>query len=258
MSLTIAVSDEFLDSLDRLPSGPQKKVRDFIKKFRSDPKSSAINYEKLQGHRVNQIRTVRIDHRYRAVVMHPDEGDVYVLLWVDDHDQAMDWAKRRSFEVNPRTGALQVFSVEDVKGAMPAEEKSPKEPGLLDRLDDDVLLSFGVPKILLPAVRAITKSEGLLSLGKHLPDEVTEALTWLADGEPPGSVREAMASPAKGKVDTTDLAAALRHPDSRRRFITIQTDEELTSILDAPLEKWRVLGLSQWKRTSADSFSSGH
>jgi hypothetical protein len=41
-------------------------------------------------------------------------------------------------------------------------------------------------------------------------------------------------------VDTGDLAAALVHPDTRRRFVTILSDKDLTSILDAPLEKWRV------------------
>jgi mRNA-degrading endonuclease RelE of RelBE toxin-antitoxin system len=48
---TVALSDEFLEALDRLPSGPQKKVREFIKKFRADPRSNAINYERLQGHK---------------------------------------------------------------------------------------------------------------------------------------------------------------------------------------------------------------
>ena len=39
------------------------------------------------------------DQKYRAVILHPDEGDVYVLVWVDNHDQAMDWAGKRRFEV---------------------------------------------------------------------------------------------------------------------------------------------------------------
>ena len=58
MTPTVALSDEFLERLDRLPSGPQKKVREFIKKFRGDPKSDAINYERLQGHRDQYVRTV--------------------------------------------------------------------------------------------------------------------------------------------------------------------------------------------------------
>ena len=109
MTPTVAMASEFLDAYVHIPAAQQKKVGDFIKKFRKDPTSSAINYESLKGHENPLVRTVRIDPKYRAVVLHPDEGNVYVLMWVDRHDEAMDWAKRRSFEINPRTGALQVF-----------------------------------------------------------------------------------------------------------------------------------------------------
>lgn len=255
MTPTVALSDEFLEALDRLPSALQKRVREFIKRFRADPKSNAINYERLQGHKDPHVRTVRIDQRYRAVVMHPDQGDVYVLLWVDDHDEAMAWAQRRTFEVNPRTGALQVFSVEEVRQSISAEVVGTKRSGLFDGLGDDVLLSFGVPEILLPAVRAIGQTSELTALGRHLPGEVAEALIWLAEGESPESVREAMATQTKPKVDTADLAAALRHPDSRRRYVTIQSDEELTAILDAPLEKWRVFLHPSQDKLVARSFN---
>jgi superfamily I DNA and RNA helicase len=36
------------------------------------------------------------------------------------------------------------------------------------------------------------------------------------------------------------LAKALEHPDSRRRFVTVNSEKDLASMLDAPLEKWRV------------------
>jgi len=236
----VALSDVFLDSLNRLSDVPQRKVREFIRKFEADSTSNAINYERLQGHRNHHVRTVRIDQKYRAVVLHPDKGDVCVMMWVDDHDKAMDWAKRRAFEVNSRTGALQVYCVEEVSRAVPAATQGADEAGPLGSVDDDDLLALGIPEILLPAVRAIRGSEGLLALGRHLPSEAAEALGYLADGEPLASVREAMSVRPKVEVDTSDLASALQHPDSRRRFVTIQSDEELTSILDAPLEKWRV------------------
>jgi len=240
MSPTVAIGSEFLDGYARIPIAQQKKVGKFFKKFRDDPTSNAINYESLQGHKNPHVRTVRIDQKYRAVVLHPDEGNIYVLMWVDEHNEAMDWAKRRTFEVNPRTGALQVFNVEEARKDKSVNADSNKEHGLLARHSDDVLLSFGVPQLLLPAIRAVTKPQDLLALGKHIPSEAAEALFWLAEGESPESVREAMASRAPEMIDTTNLAAALNHPDSRRRFVTIQTDEELTSILDAPLEKWRI------------------
>lgn len=118
-----------------------------------------------------------------------------------------------------------------------------------------MLLSFGVPEILLPAVRAIKSGGELLTLGKHLPSEVAEALVWLSEGEPPESVRDAMSDHTKAPVNPLDLGAALRHPDSRRRFVTIQSDEELTSILDAPLEKWRVFLHPSQERLVAKSFN---
>jgi hypothetical protein len=252
---TIAIADEFFDAFAGLPRAQQRKVREFTAKFKADPKSAAINYEKIHRVKDDRVRTVRIDQQYRAVVLHPEQGDVYILLWVDNHDEAMKWAAKRTFEINPRTGALQVISVEEVRPPVAQDTKGTDKPGLFEPIDDDDLLSLGIPEVLLPAVRAIKASTDLLALGKHLPDEAAEALVWLSEGESPESVREAMAVAPTEKVDTTDLAASLRHPDTRRRFVTIQTDEELTAILDAPLEKWRVFLHPSQEKLVARSFS---
>lgn len=238
---TVAIASEFLDAFARIPRAQQKKVREFTEKFQANPTSAAIHYEKIQAVRDEKVRTVRIDQKYRAVVLHPEHGDVYVLVWVDNHDEAMAWAARKSFEVNPVTGALQVVSVDEIQRSITPGGGGGRAPGLLDRFEDDVLLSFGVPAILMPAVRGVRDPADMLSLCKHLPAESAEALIWLAEGVPPTEVREAVPAPSRrGRVDPADLAAALTHPDSRRRFVTIHSDDELTAILDAPLEKWRV------------------
>src|SRR4051812_6708898 len=238
---TVALASEFLDAFARLPRAQQRKVREFTEKFKADPTSSAINYEKIHGVRDDKVRTVRIDKKYRAVILHPDRGDVYVLVWVDNHDEAMAWAARKSFEVNPVTGALQVVGIEEVRQAAQARpEAGGRLPGLFADHDDDVLLSFGVPAVLLPSVRAVRSVRELVSLGRHLPAEADEALLWLAEGISAQEVREAVAVPARGRVDPADLAAALAHPDTRRRFVTIHSDDELAAMLEAPLEKWRV------------------
>src|SRR4051812_40470298 len=172
--VTIAIASEFLDAFARIPRAQQRKVREFTEKFRANPKSPGINYEKIHAVKDDKVRTVRIDQKYRAVVLHPAEGDVYVLVWVDNHDQAMDWASKRRFEVNPVTGSLQVFSVIEAERVVSTERTA--DPGMLDAYADDVLLSFGVPQALLPAVRAIKTPDGLLALVKHLPAEAAEAL----------------------------------------------------------------------------------
>jgi superfamily I DNA/RNA helicase len=237
---TVAIASEFLDAFARIPRAQQRKVREFTEKFRSNPKAPSINYEKIHAVKDDKVRTVRIDQKYRAVVLHPDQGDVYVLIWVDNHDEAMAWAGKRRFEVNPVTGSLQVFSVSAAEEAV-AGEKKVKEAGLLDAYADDVLLTFGVPQALLPAVRAVKKPDALLALVKHLPAEAAEALTWLAEGLPIKEVQDAVTvAPAKEKVDTKDLSTALANADTRRRFVTVKSQDDLTSILNAPLAKWRV------------------
>jgi superfamily I DNA/RNA helicase len=197
---------------------------------------------------------VRIDQKYRAIVLHPDKGDVYILAWVDNHDEAMAWAEKRTFEVNPITGALQIISATEVQQVV-QKKGNGREPGLLDKFDDELLLSFGVPAVLFPAVRAVQKPDQLLALAKHLPAEAAEAMIWLADGYPPEEVREAVAARPTTEVDTDDLAAALDHPDSRRRFVTIRSDHELTLILDAPLEKWRIFLHPNQERLVTKNFS---
>jgi hypothetical protein len=234
---TVALASEFLDAFARIPRAQQKKVREFAEKFRSDPTSAAINYEKIHGVVDDKVRTVRIDLKYRAVVLHPEQGDVHVLVWVDNHDEAMAWAARKHFEVNPVTGALQVVNIEEAERVAPPVDD---EPGLLAAFDDDLLMSFGVPAILIPAVRALQGPEQLIALGRHLPAEAAEALTWLGEGIPPEEVRAAVAIPTGRRVDPNDLAASLEHPDTRRRFVTLRAKGDLEAMLDAPLEKWRV------------------
>src|SRR5438105_1302906 len=175
---TVAIASEFLDAFARIPRAQQRKVREFTEKFRANPKSSGINYEKIHAVKDDKVRTVRIDQKYRAVVLHPAEGEVYVLVWVDNHDEEREWAAKRHFDVNTVTGSLQVFSVSEAEQVIAPEKKKKAEPGLLDAYADDVLLSFGVPGALLPSVRALKTHDGLLALMKHLPAEAAEALTW--------------------------------------------------------------------------------
>lgn len=237
---TVAIASEFLDAFARIPRAQQRKVREFTEKFRTNPKGPGINYEKIYAVKDDKVRTVRIDQKYRAVILHPEQGDVYVLVWVDNHDEAMDWAGKRRFEVNPVTGSLQVFSVSEAEETV-APQKKTAEPGLLDAYTDDVLLSFGVPQALIPSVRAVKKQDALLALVKHLPAEASEALTWLAEGMPVEEVQAAVTvAPVKEKVDAKDLEKALENPDTKRRFVTIKSQEDLTAILNAPLAKWRV------------------
>ena len=212
---TVALATEFFDAFAALPRAQQKKVREFSAKFLANPASAAIHYEKIHDVKDDKVRTVRIDQKYRAVVLHPEQGDVHILVWVDNHDEAMAWARNRVFEVNPATGAFQVVGLDHVPAPRLVTSEEPEKAGLFSAYSDDLILSFGVPAILLPSVRAVREVKGLISLGKHLPAEADEALLWLAEGIPPEEVRDAVATTPKKKVDPKNLAAALEHPDTK-------------------------------------------
>ena len=46
-NVKVAISSDFLTAFARLPRSIQGKVTEFINKFRNDPTSPGINYEKI-------------------------------------------------------------------------------------------------------------------------------------------------------------------------------------------------------------------
>lgn len=241
----IYLAGTFLEAFDRLPLDPRKKVREFLGKFRSDPTAASIHYEPIHDTRDDRVRTVRIDRTYRAVVLHPSTGVDYVFVWVDHHDAAMAWASRKTFAVNPVTGAMQVIDTEFVTALAeqppPPAEKPLDAYGPFELIADGDLLRTGLPALLLPIVRAVANVASLDAIKQSLPVEAYEALFWIAAEH--CSVDQAIEHAGvtlAQTADADDLATALAHPDSRRRFHLVDSVEELDDILDAPLEKWRI------------------
>jgi hypothetical protein len=243
--LKVAISDDFLDAFAEVPKSKQKKVRRFIQKFRSNPRSSGINYETIEAARDPNLRSVRIDQEYRGIVLKPDTGNVYMLLWVAHHDDAYQWAKNKVVQIHPETGSIQVIPMEEgkapsVNGENAEVQESPND--LFADHRDRELTRLGVPEQLMPLVRSITTEEQLDDLQSYLPQEAYEALFLLAAGYSQREVDNELAYSRNESdtVDTEDFATALEEPNSQRRFTVVEDEEELERMLDAPLEKWRV------------------
>lgn len=264
----VALSTDFLKAFANIPKAQQKKVRAFVEKFKADPTASSINYEPIHDMADSKVRTVRIDQAYRAIVIHPPQGDVYLCVWVDHHDEAMAWARHKHFDVNPHTGSLQVWQSHDGSSeqSVPAlaavkalsTARVPEGHLFAGRADDDLLL-LGVPEPLLPAVRALRVERDLDSLANYLPEEARDGLYMLASGYSVADATEELATRAKAEVriDVDDFSAALDRPGSSRQFKRIEDDSELAQMLDAPLEQWRIfLHPSQRKLVEMNSTGS--
>ncbi len=239
-NIKVALSDDFLDALMGVPRTQRKKVQKFIRKFRRNPMSPGFNYETIQNASDENMRSVRIDRDYRAILLKPKQGNVYVLLWVDNHDDAYEWAVRRRATVHPETGSLQIYSVDEEVYVEPSEVEDDEEtPPLFDEVRDRELRRLGVPDELLPVVRRFRTRRELEQAKESLPAEVYEALYWLNEGDSLEDVYRAVVVVEEREVDTEDFAAALENPQSQRKFVVVD-DENLEQVLDADIEKWRV------------------
>jgi hypothetical protein len=245
--MRVITSIDFLDAYARVQKAQQKRVREFIELFYQDPTSPGIHFHPIEHARDPNLYSVRIDQTYRAIVYHPRDTDNFMLVWVDNHDDAYAWAVRRVFSAHQLTGALQVLPTDWLESI---EQQSPPEPvGVpktlllrpLDAHDDRTLLCFGVPGDLLPMVRTVRDVTDLHRFRTALPQEAYEGLHFLLSGEP---VHEVLAAfgivPDTRPPAAVSLEDSLSKPDSSRRFRVIESAQELTDLLDAPLDRWRV------------------
>jgi len=175
---TVAISTDFLTAYAALPRQKQGKVTEFFNKFRNDPMHPGINFEKINEGIDKNICSVRIDDTYRGIVVREPESNVYILLWVDHHDEAYAWAKRKKCSINKLTGSVQIFDVQEVI----EEQKAIDEPALFANISDEVFEKIGLPEEQLPMIKAIKTLEGLHSLKAAIPEEAFEGLEWLGNG----------------------------------------------------------------------------
>ncbi len=235
--MKVAISSDFFTALAKLPKTQIGKTIKLVEKFKSNPNSSGLNYEKL--HATKNMHSLRVDGSYRCIVMSPEKNDVYILLWVDNHDDAYDWAKKHKCSVNTETGSLEIIqtqhSIEDIIISPKAEK-----PSFFSHFKDKELLKLGVNDELLKYVKAINDEAELDSMRTYLTEEVYEALFYLLAGENYDSVYNYLYADNTTVVDN-DFTTALENDSSKRTFYVVEKDDtELMNMLNAPLEKWRV------------------
>jgi hypothetical protein len=232
------LADSFITALARLTNEERKQAKLTSFELQSNPDQPGLQFHRIDRSKDPNFWSVRVNRDVRIIVH--KRGDSLLLAYVDHHDDAYAWAERRRIEAHPRTGAIQIVEVrervEDV--APPAtfdfvfpepargKETETAAPALFSSLDDDALLSIGVPADWLADVRAANE-DGFFALAVHLPAEASEALLEFA---------------ATGKLAAPAPAAAdpFKHPDALRRIRPIADQEELEQALAFPWEQWGV------------------
>lgn len=232
----VAISTDFLTSFAALPRQKQGKATEFFNKFRMNPNSPGIHYEKIDEGIDKNICSVRIDDTYRAIVVRSPETNVYMLLWVDHHDEAYAWAKRKKCSINKITGGVQVFDVQEIQVQKKIEKSS-----IFDKYSDTQLTRLGLPEEQLPMIRNIATLEDFYALKESIPEDAYEGLEWLAHGFDYDEVIDTLYDePAQPTSVNEDFATALQTDSSKKSFVIVDGEDELKRIMAEPLEKWRI------------------
>ncbi len=230
----VVIGDTFLESFARLPSQAQKHTSDFLVKFRSNPTSAAIHYEKIASKLDKKVWSVRVDDTYRGIVIREENTGVFMLIWVDHHDEAYKWAARKRCNINPFTGAIQLYTVQEIVETV-------KASCIFGEVSKEEYLELGVPEDQLEYVRSLTSKEAFVASKGILTPDVFEGLSWLLEGIPAGEVIEMLQAERDDKVQKAgDLRAALESAENQRFFRVVEGEEDLQAMLGHPLEKWRV------------------
>jgi len=246
-SYTVAISSDFFSAFAALPKAKQGRVMDFMSKFRSNPLAPGMNYEKINDAYDKNMRSVRVDDTYRAIVMR--EEDVFLLLWVDHHDEAYDWARRKRCMLNHTTGSIQIYEASSIENTVPTE---PSGAPMFAQVTDDQLKALGVPEEQYALVRSVDSEKSFYSIQAKLPRDAYEALDLVRDGCDIEEVVEILYGESR---ENKDIATALENPITQMQFTIVDGEEELKAMMNAPLEKWRVFLHPSQRRLVSKNYS---
>ncbi|MFE2567080.1 UvrD-helicase domain-containing protein [Streptomyces mirabilis] len=249
----LALSDDFVADLISLQRPVQKEVNDALQMFRSMTvpqlhASKGMHLEKLERARDPRIRTIRITKFYRGVLLAPDDGsELFTLLRVAPHDEAINWACKRAYSVNGATGGLEVRNVEALEQMETYfETKAVATPArLFQEYSDTVLRDLGIDDQVLRLARVCVTADDLTVMAPPMmPADQYEVLEYLAADYSPEDVWEQLIAPrgqtvrtAEDRPTVTLTEAILNTPN---RIVEVTGPGELERILTEDLTRWRI------------------
>lgn len=248
--------EDFLRDLVRLERPIQQKVVDAILMF-GQTVHAGRHLEKIQKVRDPRLRSIRIDLKYRGIVLAPESGEQYTLLKVLPHDEAYHWARRQRASVNTATGQIEIrdsVTIEDTTAEL-ALTTVDKPERLFAKVSDDDLIRLGIDDQMRAFARLLTAIEPLEAISGHLPATQYDVLFALASGY---SVQEAEQEIIKNRpveaYDPEDITRAAERTPSRVVFV--EGPDELIELFSKPFAFWRIY-LHPTQRQAAYGVFSG-
>lgn len=233
--MSVQIDQLFPKAVTKLTANEAKRVWAFLAKFLEDPAHPGLSLERVTKTKNQNLWSARISQELRAIVH--KEGNDWQVLHADHHDAAYQWAMTKQVNRHSKTGALQIVEAPEViEKQIPYLEQwnnqnaqtrsvDTQQSDIFSEHKDDYLVSLGVPNSWLPLLRKVKTEDVLLTVVFELPEDVSDRLLSLADGQlvaPPVPILEQ--PPAKRA--------------SEERFYVLNSNEDLLRMREAPLATW--------------------
>lgn len=216
--IRLSITTSFLESFEKLPKPIQKKTREFFKKYIENPQTSSINFEIIANVKNNNIRSVRIDLSYRGIILKPENGNNFYLLWVDHHDEAYAWAMSKNINENDIEG-FEYSLYEPKKQSFNDVRKT-----RLANASISDLAKIGVPLEIIDDLRNINKIEDIEFFSDYFSVEILLKLKHYLNGYEMEEI-----------LRTNNI-------DKNNPFVITDdiNEKELSNIIKDSLQSWRI------------------
>lgn len=245
----VAMADTFQKALGRLDPARLKHVLDAVAKLQAG--NSSVHLHALQG---LPHKAFTVNQNAMRVVCEQD-GNLLVLLWVDDHDDAYKWAARHR--------VVQVGSVVRILPTEIAETETQPEAlvelkGPLSHLRPKDFGHLGINPRAATVMMRIRDEDELIEVADLLQGPEGQALLALGTESPLDQVVREYEQAKKAAAKTKPrLADVVRAPENSHRFSILPPGEDaLAHALSGSLESWQVF-LHPSQRRLVDKDASG-
>lgn len=240
--VSVAFSEKYFESLLKLTPNEQSQANKSVMLFQQDPHHGGLHYEKLTACKDSKLRSIRSNQDVRIILATAEKENLYLMLYVGHHEDAYTWAAKRKIEINPNTGSLQVFTVDEQVINSAISQQNTTQQGLFDAIRDRQLQQLGVPDDAIPLVRQMKIEADLETarLNEQIPVDAYEGLFMLMAGASFEEAYNEIVPSVPETVDVDDFSTALARPETQAHFTVADNESALQEVLNQSIEKWRV------------------
>lgn len=235
MSTQIGFSDEFISRVNRLSGSDVKRAWAAVDRFREDPDHPSLNFHPVHGDAARRLHSFRASQDLRVLVAR--QGNVYVLLDADHHDELYERSRRLRFIANPTTGfvGLVDLGTDETKEASARARAREEGPGIFDHWADSDLLEAGFSQDDVQALRSCRSEDELTATEL---DESSMLLAIELLELTPEQWRSPGLDPA-AEAEERFRQAIVEH-GALAGISPLFSPEEIARIAAAPIEEWMV------------------